>query len=312
MALESNRIGHGGIRLLSKITGISEVTVRRGRRELAEELASRPTDRMRIPGGGRLLTEERHPSIEAALEQILADETAGDPMSEKKWIRISLKHLSRRLEEQNYSASRPVIRRLQRKMDYSLKGNAARRRIAGVNSPERDKQFQYIASQKRTFIAANLPVISVDTKKKELIGEFRNKGRVWCKQAEEVNSHDFPSAAKCRVVPYGIYDLAKNKGHVFVGTSNDTPEFAVDAISRWWEHEGCIEYPGAEQLLILADSGGSNGCRLRSWKQNLQEKISDLRGLTVTICHYPSGVRNGIQSNIDCLAILASTGQANL
>jgi hypothetical protein len=147
----------------------------------------------------------------------------------------------------------------------------------------------YIASQRETFDAAGWPIISVDTKKKELIGNFRSAGRTWCRKAEEVDEHDFPSAAECRAVPFGVYELIRNKGHVYVGVSNDTPEFAVVSIAKWWEQEGQIAYPRTERLLILADGGGSNGCRARAWKCSLQALVSDRFGLILTVCHYPTG-----------------------
>jgi hypothetical protein len=155
--------------------------------------------------------------------------------------------------------------------------------------PEQDEQFQYIKSQKLAFQTAGLPIISGDTKKKVQIGNFKNKGRVWRKEAEGVNAYDFTSLAVCRAVPYGIYDVTRNEGYVFVGTSGDTPEFAVDAIARWWKHEGPNSYPEREKLLILADGGGSNGCRVHRWKQQLQEKLCTPFGFTVTVCHYPPG-----------------------
>lgn len=243
--------------------------------------------RIRRPGGGRKLTEEKDPTIVTALEQMLKDEVAGDPMTEQKWIRSSLQRLSERLADEGHQASSGVVARLLKKMGFSLKAN--KRKQGRWGCPDRDEQFKYIASQKQQFITAGLPIISIDTKKKELIGDFRNKGRTWRRQAEEVNEHDFPGAAKCRAVPFGICDPTRNEGYVYVGLSNDTPEFAVHSIMRWWEGEGRRGYPGASALLILADSGGSNGCRARAWKLSLQEKLSDESGLTVTVCHYPTG-----------------------
>ena len=174
-------------------------------------------------------------------------------------------------------------------MGYSLKANERKQGQSRPNCPERDEQFRYIASQREAFITAGVPIISVDTKKKELIGNFRQKGKLWCKKAEEVDEHDFPSACGCRAVPFGVYDLIRNKGHVYIGVSNDTPEFAVVSIARWWDQQGRTAYPRADRLLILADGGGSNGCRNRSWKCNLQARFSDRFGMTVTVCHYPTG-----------------------
>ncbi len=214
-------------------------------------------------------------------------ETAGDPMNEKKWLRSSLRSLSRRLRAKGHPACANTVRRLLKKQQYSLKAN--RKVLTGVPHPDRDTQFRYIESQRQTFLAQGLPVISVDTKKKELIGAFKNAGRSWCQQAEEVNVHDFRSDAFARAVPYGIYDLKHNRGSVFVGTSADTPQFAVDAIALWWKQEGKMRFPNADRILILADAGGSNGYRPRAWKQQLPEQLADEIGLEVTVCHYPSG-----------------------
>jgi Rhodopirellula transposase DDE domain len=178
--------------------------------------------------------------------------------------------------------------RLLRKKGFSLRASIKKRKGVGLHSPDQDKQFEYIASQRREFTAAGLPIISVDTKKKELIGNFYKRGKTWCKEAIEVNEYDFPSMAKCLAVPYGVYDVTRNRGYVYVGTSGNTPEFAVDNIVRWWKEEGCVTHPGAAKLLILADGGGGNGYRSRAWKQQLQRKLSDGLGLTVTVCHYPS------------------------
>jgi hypothetical protein len=246
-----------------------------------------PQHQMRRPGGGRKRTEQKDPTIVTALEQMLKDEVAGDPMTEQKWIRSSLRRLSERLADEGHEASSSTVARLLKTMGFSLKANKRKQGRSGC--PDRDEQFKYIASQKQQFITAGLPIISIDTKKKELIGDFRNKGQTWRRQAEEVNEHDFPGAAKCRAVPFGIYDPTTNEGYVYVGVSNDSPQFAVCSIARWWEGEGRRRYQGAGALLILADSGGSNGCRARAWKLNLQEKLCDESGLTVTVCHYPTG-----------------------
>jgi hypothetical protein len=243
--------------------------------------------RIRRPGGGRKFTEQKDTTIVTALEQMLKDEVAGDPMTEQKWIRSSLIRLSARLADEGYQASSSTVARLLKKMGFSLKANKRKQGMSGC--PDRDVQFKYIASQKQQFITASLPIISIDTKKKELIGDFRNKGQTWRRQAEEVNEHDFPGAAKCRAVPFGIYDPTRNEGYVYVGVSNDTPQFAVQSIARWWEDEGRRRYQKAVALLILADSGGSNGCRARAWKLSLQEKLCDESGLKVTVCHYPTG-----------------------
>lgn len=209
-------------------------------------------------------------------------------MSAQKWVRRSLRHLSAGLGSVGHRISPPTVGRLLKQLGYSLKANR-KERESGSAHPDRDAQFRHIEEQKALHLAAHLPIISVDTKKKELIGDFKNAGRDWCREAELVDVHDFPSDAVGRAVPYGIYDPEHNRGYVCVGTSADTPEFAVAAIHRWWEQEGRTGYPAAAGLLILADAGGSNSCRFRGWKQQLQEQLCDGCGLTVTVCHYPAG-----------------------
>lgn len=208
-------------------------------------------------------------------------------MSEQKWQRSSLRQMAARLAKAEYCASHTTLGRLLKAMKYSLKANV--KRLAGAAHPDRERQFAYIASQKRIFAAAGLPVISVDTKKKELIGNFKNPGQVWCQTPVAVNDHDFEHDALGKAAPYGIYDLKHNRGYVCVGQSADTPQFAVDSIARWWSEEGRFLYPDANKLLILADAGGSNGCRPRLWKLQLQEQLADRLGLEVTVCHYPTG-----------------------
>jgi hypothetical protein len=228
----------------------------------------------------------KDPGIMTALEQLLADEIAGDPMGEQKWVRSSLRYLSERLAAEGHSASESTVARLLKKMDFSLKTNKRKQGLRG-RCPERDEQFQYIASRRREFAAAGLPIISVDTKKKELIGNFKNPGRVWCRQAAEVDEHGFPSMAECVAVPFGVYDVTKNRGYVAVGVSHNTPEFGVCTIGKWWQEQGRAAYPGKDHLLILADGGGSNGSRSRAWKLNVQVMLCDRFRLTVTVCHYP-------------------------
>lgn len=208
-------------------------------------------------------------------------------MGEHKWMRTSLRHLSAELKGMGHAASRMTVGRLLRKQDYSLKANV--KRLSGPAHPDRDHQFEYIEAQKQAYLEADLPVISVDTKKKELIGDFYNSGRSWLIEPEAVNVHDFRQDAVGKAVPYGIYDLAHKLGYVYVGNSAETGRFAVDAIAMWWEGEGRAGFVGADKLLILADAGGSNGYRLRLWKQQLQEQLADRLGLEVTVCHYPTG-----------------------
>lgn len=205
-------------------------------------------------------------------------------MSERRWVRSSLRHLQEKLEGQ---VSHTTIGRLLREMDYSLKVNV--KRLTGDPHPDRDQQFTYIESQKQAFLQAGWPVISVDSKKKELIGNFKNAGQRWCLEADPVNEHDFKQDALGKAVPYGLYNLNHNRGYVYVGQSADTPQFAVEAIAQWWQTIGRELFPTAPQLLILGDAGGSNGYRPRLWKQQLQEQLADQLGLEVTVCHYPTG-----------------------
>lgn len=222
-----------------------------------------------------------------ALEALVAEQTAGSPATGQKWVRHSVGYLAEQLRQRGYRVSPATVYRLLEDGGYSLKAN--RKRFTGPPHPDRDRQFEYIANQKRRFAILGYPVISVDTKKKELIGNFKNPGRVWCRQAEEVNAHDFRDDALARAVPYGIYDLRQDRGSMYIGLSADTAEFAADAIARWWRDEGRQRYPDADELLILGDAGGSNSCRTRLWKQQVQEKLADCWGLWVTVCHYPRG-----------------------
>jgi hypothetical protein len=310
-ANEAMSLGFGGVSLVHHACGLSRQTIARGIHEIktrkvlargrirrsgagsksvqhARVRGGTPQPyRIRRPGGGRKLIEQKDPAVITALERMLKDEVAGDPMTEQRWIRSSLRRLSKQLGDEGHRASTGTVARLLRKMGFSLKAN--KRKQGRLGCPERDEQFKYIGSQKERFVTADMPVISVDTKKTELIGEFLNKGRTWRRHAEEVNEHDFPGAAKCRAVPFGIYDIARNEGHVYVGVSNNTAEFAVHSIARWWRANGRHTYPKANALLIFADSGGSNGCRARAWKVYVQEKLCDESGLTVTVCHYPTG-----------------------
>jgi hypothetical protein len=218
------------------------------------------------------------------LTALIEPHTGGDPMTERKWLRKSLRHLHQQLGK---AVSHTTIGRLLRDLDYSLKANL--KRLTGDPHPDRDQQFAYIERQKQRFVQAGWPIISVDTKKKELIGNFKNAGQQWCREAEQVNEHDFAHDAQGKAVPYGIYNLNHNRGWVYVGTSADTAQFAVDAIAAWWQSEGSQRFPNAPKLLILCDAGGSNGYRSRLWKVQLQTQLADHLGVEVTVCHYPRG-----------------------
>lgn len=214
-------------------------------------------------------------------------ETGGEPMSGKKWVRSSLRRLSDALGELGLKVGYVTVGRLLEDLGYSLKAN--RKELTGPPHPDRDRQFRYLHRVKRLFMEAGRPVISVDTKKKELIGNFKNPGQRWCRKADAVNVHDFRQDSIGRAVPYGIYDLKHNLGYVAVGTSADTSAFAVDAIAWWWELEDRPAFADETKLLILSDAGGSDGCRFRLWKKQLQEQLADRLGIEVMVCHYPTG-----------------------
>jgi hypothetical protein len=225
---------------------------------------------------------------ETDLLAIVTPETAGDPMRARTWVRSGLRKLSQHLAHTGQAVSAPTVSRLLKKHG-STRRVKAKEKEAGAHHPDRDLQFRYIAAQKPAFAAAGCPIISVDTKKKALIGNFRHAGQVGCQRPEEVNVHDFLTDAPGRAVPYGIYEVQRQQGAVYVGTSADTPEFAVTAIAHGWEDLGRVAYPQARQLLILAEAGGSNGCRPRLWKAQLQSQLGDRLGLRVTVCHDPTG-----------------------
>jgi len=219
---------------------------------------------------------------------LLRNETAGDPMARRGlWTGLRLEQISTQLERLGISACPNTVRRLLRQMDYALHSN--RKSLSGSQSPERDLQFRYLQDQRQAFTSQGLPIISVDTKKKEMVGPFKNAGQVWSREATPVNGHDFRSQAKGMAIPRGLYHVTANCGSVLIGTSHDTSNFAVDAIADWLRGEGLRRYGQPAKLLILADNGGSNGARCRLWKCALQEKLADRFGLAVTVCHYPTG-----------------------
>lgn len=209
-------------------------------------------------------------------------------MTGEIWVRSSLRNLCQRLTDIGQPVSPPTVGRLLKGLGYSLRVNAKKIEAAS-NHPERNQQFEYIAVQRATFSAAKLPILSIDTKKKELVGNFKNTGQAWVREPLAVNVHDFPGDALGRAVPYGVYDLTNNRGFIYLGSSGDTPAFAADAIAAWWQTEGQLTWPTDTHLLLLADAGGSNSCHTRAWKERVQVQICDRLGLTVTVCHYPTG-----------------------
>jgi len=283
VAREAIARGWGGIRAMEELTGMSRPTILRGIRELKEGRLAE--DRVRKPGGGRKPLEKQDPGFTQALEKIMGENTAGDPMSPLRWTHKSTGHIAEEMIRQGHHASASTVRRRLREMDYSLQAN--RKDKEGYSPPERDAQFRYINRQVKKFTRRGDPVISVDCKKKENVGSFKNHGRNWQKKghATNVETHDF---AKHKAIPYGAYDVESREGFVNVGVSRETAEFAVESIRRWWKLVGRRQYPKAKSLLICADCGGSNGSRRRGWKYHLQT-FSEAFGLSVTVCHYPPG-----------------------
>jgi Rhodopirellula transposase DDE domain len=285
-ASEARQLGHGGVSLVSRACGLSRVTITKGLEELAEPPL--PPGRVRRPGGGRPALVARDPDLPSRLEALVEPLTRGDPESPLRWTSKSTRALAAELAAQHHRISHEKVAQLLRQMDYSLQGN--RKTEEGDDHPDRDTQFLYINDQVRRALAAKRPVISVDTKKKELLGNYQNAGRQWrpTKTPDRVQVHDFPAPSVPRAYPYGIYDLGRNTGFVNVGTDHDTGAFAVASIRGWWRAEGQRLYPTARRLLITADGGGSNGYRLRQWKLELQ-RFADATGLAVLVCHFPPG-----------------------
>jgi hypothetical protein len=285
-AAEALRIGWGGVTQVSRACGLSRVTITNGIAELNE--APLPGGRVRRAGAGRPRLEVRDSSLTQALDALVEPLARGDPMSPLRWTCKSTRSLAMTLGEKGHRVSHEKVAQLMRAMNYSLQSN--RKMEEGEDHPDRDAQFRYINKQVRKAMAQGEPVISVDTKKKELVGNFENKGQQWrkTKEPERVNGHDFPNPSLPRAYPYGIYDQTFNRGFVNVGTDHDTGAFAVASIKGWWRHEGRRLYPRATRLLITADGGGSNGYRLRLWKVKLQAMADDT-GLTIAVCHFPPG-----------------------
>jgi hypothetical protein len=285
-ANEAVHEGYGGISRISRACGLSRVTIAKGVRELEEDPVA--AGRIRRPGAGRHTLVVRDPELPRALETLVEPLARGDPQSPLRWTCKSTRTLAAELSRQHHPVSHEKVAQFLREMDYSLQGN--RKTEEGADHPDRDAQFQYINDQVRAALAAGRPVISVDTKKKELVGNYENKGRQWrkSKSPARVNGHDFPDPSVPRAYPYGVYDLARNKGFVNVGTDHDTGAFAVASIRGWWRVEGQRLYPRARRVLITADGGGSNGYRLRLWKLELQ-KLADATRLAIEVCHFPPG-----------------------
>jgi len=283
-------LGRGGISRLSLVTGMSRMTITKAIKELCGRgaLIMTATGRVRRDGGGRKRIEETDPEIKKLIVGIVEETTAGDPMSLLRWTSKSTRTISEELSRRGHPTAAMTVARCLADLGYSLQANVKTKE--GPQHAERDAQFRYLNRLVKGYIKAGDPVISVDTKKKELIGEFRNAGRTWRPRGEpvEVNVHDFPHLGRGKGVPYGAYDIARNRAVVNVGVSHDTAEFAVESIRRWWRLDGRRFYRESRRLLICADSGGSNGYRLRAWKLGLQS-LADEIALPITVCHYPPG-----------------------
>ena len=304
-ATEARAIGRGGITRVAEATGLSRVTIRAGLSEL--DLPVTPTDRrvanerLRQSGGGRKPLVDHDPDLFRDLETLVDPVTRGDPMSPLRWTCKSAAKLATELQAQGHAVSERTVNRLLQALGYSLQSN--RKTIEGKGHPDRDAQFQYINWRVKAFQRQGQPVVSVDAKKKELVGQFRNGGREWQPQGqpEAVEVYDFVKKDLGKVIPYGIYDQTTNAGWIGVGVDHDTAEFAVETLRRWWRNMGRRVYPRAKRLLITADGGGSNGSRCRLWKVGLQG-LADEIGLRISVCHFPPGTSkwNKIEHRMFC------------
>jgi hypothetical protein len=286
-ASEAQALGYGGVSLVRRACGLSRKAIAKGLREI--EAGWAPGEgRIRRPGGGRKPITISDPRLLETLEAMIEDQTRGDPESPLRWICKSTRTIANELARHHHPVSHAKVAQLLHGLDYSLQSN--RKTEEGQDHPDRDAQFRHINAVVKRYLAQGRPVISVDTKKKELIGNYANAGQQWrpAKQPKQVRGHDFPTPDVPRAYPYGIYDIGRNTGFVNVGTDHDTGEFAVASIRGWWRHEGKRLYPTAATILITADAGGSNGWRLRLWKLPLQT-FADDTGLPIAVCHFPPG-----------------------
>jgi transposase len=304
-AVEASAIGRGGITRVAEATGLSRVTIRAGLKELgppSTPTGQEPaTGRLRRPGGGRKRLVDQDPVLLRDLETLVDPVTRGDPMSPLRWTCKSAAKLAAELRAKGHAVSERTVNRLLHVLGYSLQSN--RKTIEGKSHPDRDAQFQYINRRVKAFQRQGQPVVSVDAKKKELVGQFRNGGREWQPQGqpEEVEVYDFAKKDQGKIIPYGISDQTIDTGWVSVGVDHDTADFAVETLRRWWRNMGSRVYPGAKRLLITADGGGSNGRRCRLWKVELQG-LADEIGLRISVCHFPPGTSkwNKIEHRLFC------------
>ena len=293
-AAESEALGYGGVSAVARVTGVSRRAITEGMKELNQQKVSRGTrssqSRIRRKGAGRKRTVEKDLTLLEDLDRLVDPATRGDPESPLRWTCKSVRRLAEELQHEGHAVSYQTVAELLHGLDYSLQAN--QKTLEGSQHADRDEQFEYINRKAQRYLKQGEPVISVDTKKKELVGDFKNAGREWelKGQPEEVRVHDFEirEPDKGKVAPYGVYDLGRNVGWVSVGVDHDTAAFAVESIRRWWRWMGSHSYPRAKRLLITADSGGSNGARVRLWKWELQ-KLANETGLEISVCHFPPG-----------------------
>ncbi|MHA1624342.1 MAG: ISAzo13 family transposase [Promethearchaeota archaeon] len=290
---------HGGIKKAAKLMELDVKTVRKGKNELVERV-NFDKSRVRREGGGRLTKVQVEPLYESELQDLIENEMAGDPMKERIWIRKTVRWMQENLRTRGIGVSLGTIWNTLKNLKISLKKN--KKSKSTQDHPRRDEQFKYLNKLKQLFLDMRKPGISVDAKKKENLGNFKNDGKTWRIEAIEVLDHDFPSLGGGKLVPFGIYDLKNNEGTVYCGSSFETSEFAVDCICEWWEKYGRVLYPDCSEILIVCDSGGSNGYRRRMWKWALQTKLADRFGLSVHVCHYPPGASkyNPIERKLFC------------
>lgn len=283
---EAIAMGYGGIKFLSEITGMSTNTIAKGIKEIKE--GKEDATQVRVPGGGRKKLTVKYPELRDLIEKIVEPGTRGDPERPLRWTCKSVRNISDFLKKSGHEVSRQSVSRILKEMEFSLQGN--KKTKEGESHPDRDRQFKFINRMCKRFIKSGDPVISVDTKKKELVGEYKNNGKEWHKKggAIKVNGHDFPGPEVSKATPYGVYDVGDNSGWVNVGVTKDTAQFAVSSIRYWWQYVGSRRYPKAKKLLICADAGGSNSYRSRLWKKELQG-FCDARKISVSVCHFPPG-----------------------
>ena len=287
LGVEARELGSGGVRIVADAVGVSPDTVRRGRDEL-DDPQPLEVGRSRAPGGGRRRAEARDPGLVGALDELVDPESRGDPMTPLRWTCKSLRGLAAELGNRGHPASATLVARLLHEAGYSLQANA--KTLEGTQNPDRDAQFQHIHDTAAGFLAAGDPVVSIDCKKKELVGQFKNGGKQWrpAGEPERVNVHDFMDHQLGKAIPYGVYNIGDNTGWVSVGVDHETAAFAVNTLRSWWNAVGRSTYPAATRLLINADSGGANGNRRRAWKTELAALAAET-GLQISVCHLPPG-----------------------